>query len=197
MKDLLKKDQVFKFVKVDKYDRLCGKLIGTGANAYVDFDNLSFQNSSTIHLSWTEYGQDGWQRKREDAFDIRADENLLFQSWKVIETAFGGGSGDAQGHNSGYPDGHHVTARTLDGKHTVTFFQSGSFIGMQRPEKIELLEDDSLSSLDTSDEWNLIEEAINVALEANDKYMTIRPRQASLLLRWAKRAREQTKLQEK
>jgi hypothetical protein len=196
MKDFLQKGDLFKFAKVDKYNHLCGKLITDGNNSHVSFGELSFQNSYITHYMWTEQGPNGWERKRNDRFDLAADPSLLEQPWQVIETSFGGGSPDGAGHSAGYPDGHHVTARTLDGLHTVRFYQSGSFIGMQPPENIELVnkgfDEQDLLRASPDDYWESIEKEI---LDAGKqvRHAHLLNHQAAHLLAWARIARDAAK----
>lgn len=203
MKELLKNGQVFKFpLKLAKYDFLCGKVVGQDANAHVDFTNLTFQNGHIVEYHWTEHKEDGWERRRIESFDVQADSNLLSQCWKVTETSFSGSSGSAMGHSAGYPDGHHVTAQTLDGSVTVTFFQSGSFIGMQRPENIELvMTGDTISVqelLTYSDDkyWANIESEVRAAgIQARGAHLL--NHQAAHLLEWANIARNAAKSKDK
>jgi len=99
--------------------------------------------SNGFNYTWTDK-KDGWTKsKKMELITTANDEERAKSVWVVTKTNSEGGGGS---HNDYYTDGWHVTARRLkkDGTYDnkgekVSFYQSGSFIGMIYPKDIELV----------------------------------------------------------
>lgn len=102
-----------------------------------DKSKLRF-GSAIVHLSWTEKGEDGWERKRNEAADFSVEDpgSLAHEFFTVVKVALTGG-GTGHGPGDVFPDGHFVTARGTSGR-TVCFYQTGCFAGLVAPEDVEL-----------------------------------------------------------
>jgi hypothetical protein len=104
---------------------------------YVDFSTLHTADyGDEVQIIWTEYAAEGWERKRKITLSTKVKDPKLFGAeWKVIETSFCGG-GAGHGPYDIYPDGHHVKAKRVNGKETISFYQNGCFRGMLDPKDI-------------------------------------------------------------
>lgn len=101
---------------------------------------LEFSHTRQTTCCWTEHGQDGWKRSREQVVDLTPEDagSLGAREFVVVETILTGG-GTGHGPHDVYPDGHHVVAQEVGGERLVRFYQSGCFVGMRPPEDIELI----------------------------------------------------------
>lgn len=104
----------------------------------LDFSDLSIDNCYTIQISFKETKENGWYRDQSVTIDRRAYHlNLDKEIFIVTRTELSGGTSKYS--HDYYPDGHAVTATTLDNKHTIYFYQTGCFISKAEPEEIELV----------------------------------------------------------
>jgi hypothetical protein len=141
MNRLLEKGDVFRLMP--NHPLVVGQYIHPDKNTEptVDFTTLKTDCSDAIHINWTEkrmIGGTEWERPRETLLNLRAPDAVVDDRWRVTHTESTGG-GTGMGPNDVYPDGHRVSAKRVGGKETLTFYQTGAFIGMIPPDGIELV----------------------------------------------------------
>jgi hypothetical protein len=136
MKNFLSVGQIF---TCSEFSKLCYRLDREpDGRPLINETRLHFDHSNKITALWTEK-RDGWEKKHEDVMDlsIHDSETIGRTEFHVLHTEMSGG-GTGHGPHDIFPDGHMVVAEDSSGRR-VMFYQSGCFVGMVSPEKINLL----------------------------------------------------------
>lgn len=135
MKHPLRVGQVFRCLK---FESLVGEIAyEDNGKPYAKFTDLRFNHGYEAHCAWTERKGD-WERKHDLVIDLRPQRSYAGVSFIVLKVALRGG-GTGHGPHDVYPDGHWVYAKEVDGDTFVRFYQSGCFVGMVKPEDVELI----------------------------------------------------------
>lgn len=110
---------------------------------FVNYNRLTPMGGGRVTCPWTEKGENGWERKREDVLETTAPEMGEIR-WFVVKAALGGGG---YGHGPGdyYPDVWQVEAIVEgDPSRKLRFCQGGNMDNIS-PADIELVEASKLT----------------------------------------------------